>query len=85
MHTDTDPAQLDGYQRLLAAVIGQAWRDAHGRNERERLHARAWLNGPGAEALCDWLGLPVDTLRRRVGCTNVARSTRVSAENSHMI
>ena len=64
MHTDTDPAQLDGYQRLLAAVIGQAWRDAHGRNEYERAAALTWLHGDGAVSVCDWLGLPVDRLRR---------------------
>ena len=65
MHTD-DPETYRSYERLLVAVIGQAWRDAHGRNERERLHARAWLNGPGAEALCDWLDLPAATLRRKL-------------------
>ena len=68
MHTDTeDPAQLKGYERLLAAVIGQAWRDAHGRNAYQRATARAWLQSDGAVSVCDWLGLPVDRLRRRVG------------------
>ena len=81
----TDGGQGDPYERLLGAVLRRAWADAHSTNPRRRIPALAWLNGPGAEALCDWLGLPVDTLRRRVGCTNVARSTRVSAENSHMI
>ena len=65
MHTD-DPAQLDAYQRLLFAVLGRAWEDAHGRNAHERAVARAWLNSPSAAALCDWLGLSVERLRQRV-------------------
>ena len=64
MHTDTDPAQLDGYQRLLAAVICRAWQDAHGRDGYLRDKALAWLHSDGAAAVCDWLGLPVDRLRR---------------------
>ena len=64
MHTDTDPAQLDGYQRLLTAVLTCAWRDAHGRNRYLREKALAWLRSDGAAAVCDLLGLPVDRLRR---------------------
>ena len=69
MHTDTDedPAQLRGYRRLLTAVLCRAWEDAHGRNEYNRAAALAWLHSDGAGNVCDWLGLPVDTLRRRVG------------------
>ena len=68
MHTDTDtdPAITDGYRRLLCAVLGRAWDDAHGRNEYNRATARAWLNSPSAAALCDWLGLSVERLRQRV-------------------
>ena len=65
-----DPAQLDGYERLLAAVLCRAWEDATGRlprrEARHRAEALVWLHGPGAAVVCDWLGLPVDTLRRRV-------------------
>ena len=66
MHTDTDedPAQLRGYRRLLTAVLCRAWEDAHGRNEYERAAALTWLHGDGAVSVCDWLGLPVDRLRR---------------------
>ncbi len=82
MHTDTheDPATFDGYRRLLAAVLCRAWEDAHGRNEYERAAALAWLHGDGAAALCDWLGLPVDKLRRRVGYKTLHALPEESAE-----
>ena len=68
MHTDTDPAICDAYQRLLFAVLGRAWEDAHQvRNAAERDAARLWLRGDGAAALCDWLGLDPACLRERVG------------------
>ena len=67
MHTDTDPAICDGYQRLLFAVLGRAWEDAHGRNAHERAVARAWLHSDGLVSVCDWLGLDPACLRERVG------------------
>ena len=51
MHSDTDPAQLDGYERLLAAILCRAWQDAHGRNVEERAAALAGWN---REALAGW-------------------------------
>ena len=57
---------LDPYERLLFAVLGQVWADAHGRNGLERYQALAWLRSGDAEWLCDWLSLPVADLRRRV-------------------
>lgn len=66
-HTDTDPAIFDAYQRLLIAVLVRAWDDAHGRIPAHREGARDWIRGAGALSVCDWLGLPVETLRERVG------------------
>ena len=68
---NVDPAHLDGYRRLVAAILCQAWADATGRLPRREIMYRAealdFLHGPGAEVVCDWLGRDVDTLRRRVG------------------
>ena len=65
MHTE-DPAIDDGYKKLLTAVLLVAWKDAHGRNAEARAAALVWLNGPGAENLCDWLGRDVCRLRKRL-------------------
>lgn len=54
---------MEPHEALLVAIIGRALRDACSRNEKNRASALAWLNGSGAEDVCDWLGLPVDTLR----------------------
>ena len=65
--SDPDDPTHHGYELLLQAVLCRAWQDATtGRNAYERYQARAWLHSDGAAAVCDWLGLPVDTLRRRV-------------------
>ena len=65
---DADPAICDGYRLLLVAILDRAWLDAHQvRNAQERAAARAWLQGDGAAALCDWLGLDPACLRERVG------------------
>ena len=82
MHTD-DPAQLDAYQRLLFAVLGRAWEDAHGRNAHERAAARVWLYGDGLVSVCDWLGLDPDCLRERVGGVATVWNTKKSVTRQH--
>lgn len=64
--TVSKPTQLDLYERLLVAILAGAWKDAHGRNQRERLIARSWLHSAGAVNVCEWLGLPVDQLRAKL-------------------
>lgn len=56
----------DPYERLLCAVLGRAWRDAHSHNAELRAAALAWLHSAGAAGVCEWLGLPVDSLRSRL-------------------
>ena len=58
---------MDAYERLLCAILLCAWRDATGKRSTpaHRAAALAWLDSPGAECACDWLGLDVDYLRRR--------------------
>ena len=67
MHTDEDPAQSRGYRQLLCAILCLAWKDAHGRDSKARTEAIHWLGSAGAAYICDELGLPVDTLRARLG------------------
>ena len=55
---------MEPHEALLVAIIGRALRDVCSRNEKNRASALAWLNGSGAEIVCDWLGLDVGTLRR---------------------
>lgn len=57
---------VDAHERLLCAVLLCAWRDATGKDAKMRAAALAWLSSPGAEALCDWLGLDVGLVRQRV-------------------
>lgn len=56
--------QPDAYRQLLAAVLVRAWKDAQGRNAKERAEALAWLSGPGCENVCDWLGVDSKELQR---------------------
>ena len=51
---------------LLVAILGLAWRDAHGKNPQQRAEALAWLESPGADYICESLGLDVGKLR--AGC-----------------
>ena len=77
--TVSKPIQPDPYERLLAAVLLAAWKDAHGRDQRERLIALRWLRSTGAANVCDWLGLPIDHLRARLALTGPG----VYHESSH--
>lgn len=58
--------QVTPHERLLAAVIWQAWKDATAGRGEERSEALAWLHSDGAAAVCDWLGRDVGELRRRL-------------------
>lgn len=54
-------------EQLLAAVLLRAWKDATSRGYASwRYDAIDFINGPGAEGVCDWLGLDVGALRRRL-------------------
>lgn len=66
MWTVSNPTQRDPYEKLLAAVLCAAWKDAHGRNRCERAMALHWLRSTGAANVCDWLGLSVDDLRAKL-------------------
>ncbi len=48
---------------LLVAILGLAWRDAHGKNPQQRAEALAWLESPGADYVCEALGLSAQKLR----------------------
>lgn len=73
--TVSKPIKPDPYERLLAAVLCAAWKDAHGRNQRERLHALRWLHSDGAVNVCDWLGLPVDQLRAKLKADRASKTS----------
>ena len=53
-------------EALLVAILGLAWRDAHGKNPQQQAEALAWLESPGADYVCEALGLDVGKLR--AGC-----------------
>jgi len=55
------------HERLLAAILCRAWLDATRGRGDERATALIWLHSDGAAAVCDWLGLDVDTMRQRLG------------------
>jgi predicted kinase len=57
---------VDTHERLLAAVLLQAVRDAQSKRPQLREPAIAWLHSPGASNVCDWLGVDVEQLRKKL-------------------
>lgn len=57
---------MDTHERLLAAVLLQAVRDAQSKRPQLREPAIAWLHSPGASNVCDWLGVDVEQLRKKL-------------------
>ena len=55
---------MDPAERLLVGVLGQALKDAHGKNPQQRAEARVWLQSDGPENICDLVGLSAQTLRQ---------------------
>jgi len=64
-HNENDTA--DAYRQLLTAVLLRAWLDSRAKQTAVRVAALAWLHSPGAESLCDWLGLDVGLVRSICG------------------
>ncbi len=54
---------MEPHERLLVGVLGQALKDAHGKNPQQRAEARAWLRSDGPDNICDLVGLSAQKLR----------------------
>ena len=62
-------------QRLAAAVLQRAFKDAKGSEGPERVEALAWLASTDATIYMDFLDMPQSTLLTRSGWMDWARET----------
>lgn len=56
--SDGSAALLDGYKRLLAAILLQAVCDARAKDAALRIESLCWLASDEASAMCDVLNIP---------------------------
>lgn len=75
----------EGYDRIISAVVGQAFKQLHAKSLTERLDALAFFASPGAVMWLDAVNAPMDArsdplkfaityIQRRKGKKNVRRT-----------